>query len=160
MVRRRITITMGLNMVDNNNNSSVQEERLNTILRKVLGSLELQVMNFMWQTGQATVRQVTEAISRKQYKAYTTIMTIMVHLVEKGLLKRFKEGKRYRYKVVVSKQEFLQERSKSRLQALVGDFGDIAIAQFLEEIENIDSNELKRLRNLVNKAGDDGNTSE
>ena len=146
-------------MVDNNN-SSAQEKRLNTILRKVLGSLELQVMNFMWQTGQATVRQVTEAIGRKQYKAYTTIMTIMVHLVEKGLLKRFKEGKRYRYKVVVSRQEFLQERSKSRLQALVGDFGDIAIAQFLEEIENIDSNELKRLRNLVNKAGDDRNTPE
>ena len=146
-------------MVDNNN-SSAQEERVNTILRKVLGSLELQVMDFMWQTGQATVRQVAEAISRKQYKAYTTIMTIMVHLVEKGLLKRIKEGKRYLYKVAINRQEFVRESSKSRLQALVGDFGDIAIAQFLETIENIDSKELQRLRNLVNKAGDDRNTPE
>jgi predicted transcriptional regulator len=146
-------------MVDNNRNS-VQTKRANLILGKVLGSLELEVMDFMWQTGQATVKQVTEAISRKRPKAYTTIMTVMVHLVDKGLLKRIKEGKRYLYKVTVGRQEFLKETAKSRLQALLSDFGDIAIAQFLEQIDSLDSTRLQQLKNLVHEATNEGNTPE
>ena len=86
-------------------------------------------------TQKTAVQQVTDAISRHEHKAYTTIMTVMVHLVEKGLLTRIKEGKRYRYKVVFSRQEFLKETAKGRLQTLVSDFGDIAVAQFLEQID-------------------------
>ncbi len=146
-------------MIDNNRNSA-QEKRDNATLGKVLGSLELEVMDFMWKTGQATVQQVTNAVSRKQPKAYTTIMTVMVHLVEKGLLKRIKEGKRYRYKVVFGRQEFLKETAKGRLQDLVSDFGDIAIAQFLEQIDNIDSARLQQLRDVVQKASSESNTPE
>ncbi len=141
-----------------NNNSSVQGKRINAILSKVLGSLELQVMDFMWKTGQATVQQVTEAISHQRPKAYTTIMTVMVHLVDKGVLKRIKEGKRYLYKVAVGRQEFLKVTARSRLQTLVNDFGDIAMAQFLEQIENMDSKKLQELRNLLYKVSNDGNT--
>jgi predicted transcriptional regulator len=142
-----------------NNRSSAEEERDNATLGKVLGSLELEVMGFMWKTEQATVRQVTEAISRKRPKAYTTIMTVMVHLVDKGLLKRRKKGKRYRYKVVFGRQEFLKETAKSRLKNIVNDFGDIAIAQFLEQIDNIDSTRLQQLRNVVQKASSESNTT-
>lgn len=141
-----------------NNRSSAEEERDNATLGKVLGSLELEVMDFMWKTGQATVQQVTETISRKRPKAYTTIMTVMVHLVDKGLLKRIKEGKRYLYKVAVGRQEFLKETAKNRLHTLVSDFGDLAIAQFLEQIENMDSKKLQELRNLLPKVSNDGNT--
>jgi predicted transcriptional regulator len=140
-----------------NNRSSVEEKRDNATLGKVLGSLELEVMDFMWQTGQATVQQVTDAISRKRPKAYTTIMTVMVHLVDKGLLKRRKQGKRYRYKVVFDRQEFLRETAKSRLQNLVNDFGDIAVAQFLEQIDNIGSTRLQQLRDMVQKASSESN---
>jgi predicted transcriptional regulator len=84
----------------------------------------------------------------------------MVHLVDKGLLQRIKEGKRYRYRVTRSRSEFLRDSAKSELQALVSDFGDIAIAQFLEEIEKIDGNRLQRLRNLVREAAGGTNTPE
>jgi predicted transcriptional regulator len=140
--------------------SSALNGRADSILRKLLGSLELQVMDVMWQAEEATVKHVTEAINRKRQVAYTTVMTVMVHLVDKGLLQRIKEGKRYRYRVTRSRDEFLGEIVKSRLQTLVNDFGDIAIAQFLEEIEKIDSNRLQRLKNLVREAPSDRNTPE
>lgn len=136
-----------------NNRSSAEEERDNATLGKVLGSLELEVMDFMWQTGQATVQQVTEAISRQRPKAYTTIMTVMVHLVDKGVLKRIMEGKRYLYTVALDRQEFLKVTAKRRLQTLVSDFGDIAVAQFVEQIENMDSKRLQELRNLLHEVG-------
>lgn len=143
-----------------NNRGSTQEERANAILGKVLGSLELKVMDFMWQTERATVQQVTETISRKGHKAYTTIMTVMLHLVEKGLLRRTKEGRSYQYKVVFGRQEFLKETVKSRLKDIISDFGDMAIAQFFEQIDNLDSTRLQQLKNPVQEANNDGKGSE
>ena len=113
----------------------------------------------MWQTGEATVQEVTDTISRKRRVAYTTIMTVMVHLVNKGLLARIKEGKKYRYKVALTRHEFVRESARSRLQDLIGDFGDTAIARFLEEGQAIDANRLERLRNLVQEKGHESNTA-
>ena len=70
------------------------KEQLVATLKKLLGSLELQVMEFMWQTGEATVQQVVKTINRRRPIAYTTVMTVMGHLVDKGLLSRTMEGKR------------------------------------------------------------------
>ncbi len=129
------------------------------ILKKLLGSLELEVMEFMWQASKATVRQVTEAINRKRPIAYTTVMTVMGHLVDKGLLGRTKEGKRYRYQVARSRDEFLRDSSRSMIRALLGDFGDLAVAQFLGEINNVDPDRLEQLRNLIREADNEGNIS-
>ncbi len=131
-----------------------------TVLKKLLGSLELKVMECMWQVEEATVRQVAKVIDRKRPIAYTTVMTVMGHLVDKGLLARIKEGKRYRYRVVWSREEFLQETSKSRIRTLLEDFGDLAIAGFLGEINKIDADRLEKLRGLLQEASGDSNMSE
>ena len=130
-----------------------------TALKKLLGSLELEVMEFMWRSEEATVRQVTKVIDRKRPIAYTTVMTVMGHLVNKGLLSRTKEGKRYRYRLTKNRQEFLQETSKSRIRTLLDDFGDLAIAQFLGEIANVDAGRLEELRSLVQEASSENDVS-
>ncbi len=130
-----------------------------TALKKLLGSLELEVMEFMWRSEEATVRQVTKVIDRKRPIAYTTVMTVMGHLVNKGLLSRTKEGKRYRYRLTKNRQEFLQETSKSRIRTLLDDFGDLAIAQFLGEIANVNAGRLEELRNLVQEASSENDVS-
>ncbi len=131
-----------------------------TILKKLLGSLELEVMEFMWQAGEATVQRVADAINQRRPIAYTTVMTVMGHLVDKCLLTRTKEGKRYRYRVARSWDEFLHETSTSMIRALVDDFGDLAIAQFLGEIDKVDADRLKQLRGLVQEASGESGVSE
>ncbi len=128
-------------------------------LKKLLGSLELPVMEFMWQTGEATVQQVVKTINRKRPIAYTTVMTVMGHLVDKGLLSRTMEGKRYRYLVARSRDEFLHEASRSKVHSLVNDFGDLAIAQFLGEIDNVDAGRLEELRSRVQEASNESDVS-
>lgn len=49
-------------------------------LKKLLGSLELEVIEYMWQISKSTVRQVTKTIDCKRPVAYTTVMTVMGHL--------------------------------------------------------------------------------
>ncbi len=125
-------------------------------LKKLLGSLELEVMEFMWQAREATVLQVMKSINHNRPIAYTTVMTVMGHLVDKGLLTRTKEGKRYCYRLAQSRDEYLHETSKSMVRTLVDDFGDLAIAEFLGEISKVDADRLKQLRNLVEEASGEG----
>lgn len=136
------------------------KEEAITIVKKLLGSLELELMEFMWSAGEATVQQVAEAINHRRPIAYTTVMTVMGHLVDKGLLTRTREGKRYRYRVAQRKAEFLHETSKSMIHSLVDDFGDLAIAGFLGEIGKVDTNRLEQLRSLVQEASGESNISE
>jgi predicted transcriptional regulator len=131
-----------------------------TVLRNLLGSLELEVMEIMWKAGEATVQNVTEVINKRRNIAYTTVMTVMGHLVDKGLLARTMEGKRYHYRVVQSRIEFLRGTSQRRVRALVDDFGDLAIAEFLGQIENVDSEKLRQLRNLVRETSGESSASE
>ncbi len=119
------------------------------VLSSLLGSLELEVMEFMWQAGEATVRQVGETISHKRSIAYTTVMTVMGHLVDKGLLSRTLEGKKYRYQVAQSKDEFLYQASQRMIRTLINDFGDLAIAGFLGEISQLEPGRLEQLRRLA-----------
>ena len=130
-----------------------------TILNKLLGSLELEVMEFMWRAEEASVQQVAGAINRRRPIAYTTVMTVMGHLVNKELLSRTPEGKRYLYRVVQSKDEFLYQASRRMVRALVDDFGDLAVAQFLGEINNVDADRLEQLRNLAQVADNESNIS-
>ncbi len=139
--------------------SSRTDKRDRAALKKFLGSLELEVMELLWQAGEATVRRITERINRERPVAYTTVMTVMGHLVDKGLLTRVMEQKRYRYRVVQTREDFLQETCRAKVRSLLNDFGDLAIAGFLGEIDNVDSDRLDQLRRLAQEAGGGGDTT-
>ncbi len=141
------------------NRGKKPKEQIVATLKKLLGSLELQVMEFMWQTGEATVQQVVKTIKRRRPIAYTTVMTVMGHSVDKGLLARTMEGKRYRYQIARSRDEFLLDSSRNMIHTLVDDFGDLAIAQFLGEIDNIDAGKLEELRSQVQEASNESDVS-
>ncbi len=142
-----------------NSRVKLPKEQAITALKKLLGSLELEVMEYMWQTEEATVQQVRKAINHKRPIAYTTVMTVMGRLVGKGLLTRAREGKRYRYRAGRSKDEFLRQTSSNMVHTLVDDFGDLAIAQFLGEIGNVDTGRLEELRSWVQDASSESDVS-
>ncbi len=146
--------------MNTDNRGERPEEKTAIICEKLLGSLELEVMEFMWQVEEATVQQVTMTINYKRTIAYTTVMTVMGHLVDKELLVRTMEGKRYRYQLARNRDEFLREASKRRIRTLLDDFGDLAIAGFLGEISKVDANRLEQLRRLVQEASTENNVSE
>ena len=54
-------------------------------------------MKAVWRHGSATVREVYEVLRARRRIAYTTVMTTMNALAEKGYLHRTMEGRAYRY---------------------------------------------------------------
>ena len=120
---------------------------------KVLGELETQVMEIVWETKEAiSVSDVVKTLSKKRDIAYTTVMTIMTRLTDKGLLKRTSSGKAYLYKPAYSKDTFLTRTSRQIIKNLVSSFGDTAIAHFAKELENTPSDKKQKLINLIKEA--------
>ncbi len=62
-----------------------------------LAPLELDCMNALWPLEEATVRQVQESLAAHRPRAYTTIMTILDRLAQKGVVSRRKVGRAFVY---------------------------------------------------------------
>ena len=63
-----------------------------------LAPLERDCMLALWPLGEGTVRQIREEMAPTRPRAYTTIMTIMDRLAQKGVVTRTKAGRAYLYR--------------------------------------------------------------
>jgi predicted transcriptional regulator len=115
---------------------------------QLLGELEAAVMQVIWERGEVNVRAVQEALHPTRPLAYTTVMTVMSRLAQKGLLSTRKQGKTYYYQATVSPEAFVVERAQRAVQDVLDSFGDIAIAHFLRAIDDLDPQRLAALRAL------------
>jgi predicted transcriptional regulator len=121
-------------------------------ISRSLGPLEAEVMAVLWAIPEATVRAVAERLNAGRGGrplAYTTVMTVMSRLAEKGLLDRTLTGKTYAYRPRQSQAEFLAGLSNDRVQALIQEFGELALAQFLGHLEQLEPGQLDRLVELA-----------
>ncbi|MFE6102519.1 BlaI/MecI/CopY family transcriptional regulator [Streptomyces laurentii] len=72
-----------------------------------LGELEDAVMTRVWQWNRAvTVREVLEDLQRERSIAYTTVMTVLDNLHQKGWVRREVEGRAYRYTAVSTRAAY------------------------------------------------------
>ena len=114
-----------------------------------LGDLEEKVMNILWERGDGTVREVREEL--KEDLAHTTVMTILDRLYKKGLLKRIKEGKSYRYFPLISKEDFEKKVAEKVITDIIKYHPETAIAAFKGAIEKLSDEEIKRLKELIDE---------
>ena len=70
-----------------------------------LTSLELRIMEAMWNQGKLSIREIQEAFPAADRPAYTTIQTIVYRLEEKGAVRRVRKiGNAHIFEAVVSRQ--------------------------------------------------------
>jgi predicted transcriptional regulator len=94
-------------------------------VRKVLGDLEADVMEFIWELppGQpAAVREVFEHLYGSRRIAYTTVMSTMSRLARKGLLRVEKANQAYLYCPKLSQEEFVSGFVRRILEDLLVSF--------------------------------------
>ncbi len=75
--------------------------------KKQLTDAELEIMHVVWELEHATVREVHETLNQQRPLAYTTVMTMMNILEEKGHLTRTKQGRAYLYEPVRPKNQVI-----------------------------------------------------
>src|SRR5579862_1341141 len=85
-----------------------------------LAPFELDCMNALWPLEEATVRQVQEALSARRPRAYTTIMTILDRMAQKGVVARRKVGRTFVYRANLKPTD---AQEKAIEQVVAGFFG-------------------------------------
>ncbi len=119
---------------------------------RVLGDLESEIMEIIWQQrAPITVRDVTERLQKKRKIAYTTVMTIMGRLVEKGLLTRKFQGIGYLYETRVTRDKFVANTVHNVFTTTVSALGEAAAAYFVKEIKKLDPQKRQELLKILGR---------
>ena len=120
-------------------------------IRQVLGDLETDIMEILWKESPASVRQVHESLARKRQIAYTTVMTVMSRLAEKGLLQREQHGRAYLYVPTQTRDEFCTDTISTVVKGLIGGFGEPVLSEFVDTVGSRDAGQLDELLRLIEK---------
>jgi BlaI family transcriptional regulator, penicillinase repressor len=107
---------------------------------------ELDVMDVLWDRGSGTVGEVREAISDDL--AYTTVLTILRTLEEKGYVEHEPEGRAYRYLPRVGRDEARESHVRRLLRKLFSGSPELLMTQLVSD-RDLSRAELTRLRRLL-----------
>lgn len=118
-----------------------------------LGETEMEVLHHVWALERATVAQVRERILAERQVAYTTIMTVMRNLADKGYLAYEKEGATYVYRPLRSREE-VRQGLLERILDKVFDGSAAALIQTLVRRESLSGEEIDEICNLIEQLDD------
>ena len=110
-------------------------------------------MEALWSGGERSVRAVMGALNDGllEPRAYTTYMTVLSRLHNKGLLERRRDGKADLYRPALGRDEYRERRAAADVDALVDRHGDAVFAHFARRIAGLDSERLKELERLAQR---------
>jgi predicted transcriptional regulator len=105
-------------------------------VRRGHGQLEADVLAELWRSGEAmTPQEVRDRLPGDL--AYTTVMTILTRLYEKGLAVRERDGRAYRYRAAQDAAEFAALRMQQALEA--GQDREAVLTRFVTSLSADDS---------------------
>lgn len=107
-----------------------------THLDGVLGPLETDVMEAVWAAGDATVRDVHATLAGDRDIAYTTVMTTMARLADKGVLVKDASGLAHRYRPALSREEYARSTVHSVVDWLVRSYPEPALSYFVDVVRD------------------------
>lgn len=116
-----------------------------------LGPLEREVMDVMWGTCPCSVRDVCDRLKEDREIAYTTVMTVMSRLVEKGVLCRFKKGKAHVYDVCTSRKDMARFQARTFLDNLFERYEQDGFTALQEEVDQLPAEKKEILQNIFQK---------
>ena len=110
---------------------------------------ELQILNALWASGPATVREVHDALSGKG-TGYTTVLKQMQMMVDKGLLTRSERFRSHVYQVSVPQEETQQQLAGSLLERAFGGSARSLVLGALSA-QPVSPEELAEIRRLLDE---------
>ena len=120
-----------------------------------ISSIEADIMKIIWGRGPLSVREVYEIILRKEMEdkkasfiPYTSVMSTMIALANKGFLRQDKNAKTYIYTAVVDRKELSKNIINSVAEKLLEATTDMVYKSLSNE-ENVSIDGVKKLLNEI-----------
>ena len=109
---------------------------------------ELRLMEILWNRGPASVGDVVENLPMRKKLAYSTVLTTMRILEEKGYIRHEKQGRAFIYTPIVNRDSARQSAVRFVVSRFFEDSPELLVQNILENAE-IDPQELERLRRML-----------
>jgi predicted transcriptional regulator len=119
----------------------------------VLYDREVEVMEVLWARGSATVAEVRDALADEM--AYTTVLTVLRRLEDKGYVGHEEQGRAHRYHPLVQRQE-VQESALERLTKRLFQGSPELLLTHLVSRDRLSEAQLRRLKELVDDQLEEG----
>ena len=117
----------------------------------VLGDQELQIMKIIWDRGSATVRDVYEDVLARRHVAYTTVMTTMNILEQKGYLtRRSGDDRAFVYEPALARKVVIRGMVREFLERVFNGSADPLMAHLIED-KHISRKDLDDLRRSIRR---------
>jgi predicted transcriptional regulator len=115
---------------------------------RTLTEQELEIMKVIWERERVTVRDVYEALLERRKVAYTTVMTMMKILEQKGFLKKSQEDRAYVYRPAQAKRQVIGAMVKDFINRVFNGSAEPLLVHLVEEhhLSQKDLEEIARLR--------------
>jgi len=113
-----------------------------------LTEAELRLMNVIWAKGNASVGDVVEALSKRTPLAYSTVLTTLRILEDKGYLGHRKSGRAFIYYPLVDRAQARSKALRFMISRFFNNSPELLVLNLLEE-EKIDPEELERLKKRI-----------
>jgi predicted transcriptional regulator len=122
-------------------------------LVKVLGPLETEIMQLVWREKCTTVKQVHQMLQSERDIAYTTVMTTMTRLAEKGVLNRKRDGLAYVYTPAITQHDFEAMMVRRVLDGLMDDYEEETITYLLDYLTERHPDKIEGVRKKLRPTG-------
>lgn len=113
-----------------------------------LSDRELDVMSVLWQNGSGTVAEVREALDDPL--AYTTVLTVLRTLEEKGHVDHQEEGKAHRYRPLVARERAGRNALTRMLEKLFQGSPELLLTQLVSD-RRLTPLEIRRLKKILDE---------
>ena len=112
---------------------------------------ELEILQIIWTTGLATVREVHEELGKTKDVGYTTTLKLMQIMHEKGLVKRDDSMRTHIYQAAVNKEKTQKHMLTKMIDSLFGGSPTQLVIQALgNDKQNMSEVELAQIQELLN----------
>lgn len=115
-----------------------------------LGRVQLNIMRVLWEKGEATAREITEALNREEQIAHSTVQTLLRKLEAKGAVAHEAHDRTFVFRPLV-KPEGVRKRFTREIIDHVFEGSPGGLVSYLLRNEQIPPEELDHIRELVEK---------
>ena len=120
-----------------------------------LGDLEMRIMNVLWERGASTVREVLGALNLKPRPAYTSVLTMLRVMQEKGFVGRDESDRAHRYSAAVPEHRVKRGLLRDLVDTAFRGSPEALLVRLLEE-EKLSPEELTRVQELIARKAEEG----
>lgn len=116
-----------------------------------LTEAELRLMTVLWEQGKSTVGEVVAALDSEPPLAYSTVLTTLRILEQKGYVRHTAEGRAYVYEPLIDRQQATHSALQHLISRFFNNSPELLVLNVLEN-EELDARELERLKAMIRES--------